>query len=215
MAEGNPSDAHTKVVIEYASAADDHESAWARWARKPVGWPLHGAVLVASLSILIAMAAPQGWSTPFLWGVVMWLAIGACWLMRAVLALGYSWCDRTGPSRSRHWFVAPVSLVVLIGLCLLEIPLYTAFALSRPAMNRVAHQITTSPAAAPAPTWIGLFPAEEIERTPFGMQFTVRGLGSISADRGGFAWSPNGPPKMEDARCTHLGGAWYVWREYW
>ena len=212
------SDAVPDRILNYATPAPRELSPFARSCLKPVGWPFFCAVAVAAIIVLCSAAAPGAWFFVTLIGLLVWLIVGLYWGIRVVMLFGMTWYYRPATSPGSRWWlrwlIAPAAFLAVWGLCALDIPLYIAFFISRPAMNNVARQVATSPAAPPQRNWIGLYPVEKIEAVPSGMRFIVRGTGFL--DRAGFAWSPNGTPTVigED-HYKHLAGPWYAWRESW
>jgi hypothetical protein len=107
-------------------------------------------------------------------------------------------------------------LVIVVAILMSHLPLSLAFWISRSSMDIFAQEVVSNKNQKTPNKWIGLFYAKEAIKTPTGMQFTVGGTDEFDG-RGGFTWSPSGPPVIdsEGADVQHIGGPWYSWRENW
>lgn len=172
------------------------------------------ALMVAILAVLSLWAASVPGSY---FGLVLllgfpWLGAAGIWMILVILMARRpsSWAAQA------RWLLGTAVVVALTALaCWVQAPLQLRFALSLPAMNAVAHEMST--ADSPeflADRWIGLFDAESIERIDDGMRFLVKDTGFL--DPVGFAYSPNGEPEVigEDW-YEPFAGPWWLWVESW
>ena len=109
------------------------------------------------------------------------------------------------------WAMALGLLVLSYALSITDLPADVRFALSRSALDRAASDVM---AGRPVPTgWIGLYPIENVERTPHGMRFLVSGAGFL--DRFGYAYSERGEPPNVTGLDEYeaVGDGWWAWVE--
>ena len=134
--------------------------------------------------------------------------VAGIWLIRFVAAT-----RATGLRRPiRHWLrwlAIPLAFAVAVALTRTSIPSDVRFALSRGALDQAAAEIVAGGSTDRG--WIGLYPAEQAERTANGMRFLIPGAGFI--DQVGMAWSANGEPAGVDGTDEYheLEGGWWTW----
>lgn len=149
-----------------------------------------------------------------LWGVVLILTMGT---------LPFRWTDphrvsKRGEGHRRPLFrIWPVLLLLLtIVLLRFQVPRRLMIAVNRPAMDAwVKNVLAAPPKASFTSARVGMFQVTNLESIPGGVRFFVAGCGFFR-HTGGFAYSPNGPPKPCGApqdTYTPIGGGWYI-REY-
>ena len=194
--------------------------AHAAWAVGPISWPVYGVALAGAGGLLWRArlpAQPFSWSAPVLWG---WLAVAAVWLAwplvrRAVLG-HYGWPARVvRPMGRLHW-VVPVVMLGVTAATAQRVPPRVAFAVSRPAMDRLARDVMAHPRAVFQPQRVGAFWAKNISLVPSrGVMFVADDRDAH--DRVGFAYLQ--PHVRLDAvvvnakQPTYLGHGWWNWKQ--
>jgi hypothetical protein len=115
-----------------------------------VGISINTVCLIASvafqssfLTIILALPCLAGTATAF--------GLGAAWCTTAARDLGLSW-----RSRALRWTVAVAVSVAPITILLTQWPFLLAFAASRPALERLADQVSSGVPVS-TPQWAGLF----------------------------------------------------------
>ena len=194
--------------------------AYAAWAVGPISWPVSVAALVGvGLTLWRARlpVQPFSWTTPAVWG---WLVVAGVWLAwpgvrRAVLGL-YGWPARViRPMGRGRWAVPLVMIAVAVGAAL-RLPLRTAFAASRPAMDRLAQDVLSHPHDEFRPRWVGVYWAKNINLS------ADRGVTFIADDRNvndrvGFAYLRPGvrldAVVVNPRNPTYLGHGWWSWKQ--
>jgi hypothetical protein len=182
---------------------------------RPIGWPLLLLACAAALVTLRSGMTPQVDSDILAYGVLAWLGVGLLYLIRLVCR-GLALNGQPSPF-GRHtvrWLVPPAILVGTMVAFEARLPLRVGFELSRGAMDRFAQAALSRPAKQwPVPPQrVGIYRAKDIEAWAGQVIFTVEG--SDWHGNGGFAYSPNGPPRSSNAARVfqHLSGSWYEWK---
>ena len=183
-----------------------------RFLLTPVGRPTHIAAVMGMLLMLCGASAPGGYFYIVGLAMLIWLGVGGSWTFRLIAGFAASisfgrpfstWC--------RHWrqgVIAPSLALITLVLIASHAPLYVAFQISRPAMDRLARQTMASPAP-PQRRWVGVFPIDKIEKTRNGMRFQVLGAGGPFSTAG-FIYSSGG--RVDDYYgYSHYSGNWYRW----
>lgn len=108
-----------------------------------------------------------------------------------------------------RWLAIPVVFFVGFRLTETSIPFDVRLSLSRGAMDQGAAEVIAGGTTDRG--WIGLYPAERVERTANGMRFLFPNAGFI--DRIGLAYSTDGPPAGVDGTDEYawLVGGWWRW----
>ncbi|MEU9833189.1 hypothetical protein AB0D67_16815 [Streptosporangium sp. NPDC048047] len=180
------------------------------------GLALIGAQAVAGLLLLYAGSFPGTaplWTPPVL---LVFLALGAVWLVRLVIVLSRRG-HRPGVGRNPLRWAAPP----LIGILVLAFPGQVGrsrFALSEESFQRVARSAMQG-----GPDWrtgratLGSFDVAWAERHGETVRFALAGGGDGTHEHG-LIWSPRGePPLPEDEGhepdVEHFRGPWYLWSE--
>jgi hypothetical protein len=137
-----------------------------------------------------------------------WFVAG-CWLLRFLAA---GWADRLRwrPSRWLRWLAVPAFLGAIWALAISGVAADARYAASRAGMDQAAAEVMAGGTTDRG--WIGLYPAEFVERTENGMRFLVSSSGFI--DREGYAYAIDGRPRVtydDGAEYTELGGGWWRW----
>ena len=123
---------------------------WTRWARPP-GWIHSILIVVLCTGVLYEQSYPFGWFLPC--AVVLLLPLAAVYLLRALISLSI-WLSRIPPIRRRSciwWFVAPLSLLIVIGSVATHAPLRVRFAYSQEALEAEARRLLAATPAASQP----------------------------------------------------------------
>jgi hypothetical protein len=107
------------------------------------------------------------------------------------------------------WLAIPLAFAVAVRLTETSIPSHVRLALSRGAMDQAAAEVVAGGSTDRG--WIGLYPAEHVERTANGMRFLIPGAGFI--DEVGMAWSASGEPAGVEGTDEYqpLEGGWWRW----
>jgi hypothetical protein len=176
------------------------------WWAGPPGIGLYGGTVVAILLALDANSIAS-FSIATL-AFTLSTVVAGTWLIRFLAA-----ALTTGLHMPvRHWLLwlaIPLAFAVSIGLTRTSIPTDVRLALSRGALEQAAAEIMAGGSTDRG--WIGLYPAEHVERTANGIRFLIPGAGFI--DQVGMAWSANGEPAGVDGTDVYqpLGDGWWVW----
>jgi hypothetical protein len=206
------------VAAVHAGDHGNGDHASHAWRRIGIGDPLNGwswgppgiwLFLATAAAILLAVDAN---SLGALMESEIALAVSAfvagVWLIRFVAA---AWMRglRLPISHWIRWLAIPIAFAVAVGLTRTSIPTDVRFAISRGAMDQAAAEIMAGGSTDRG--WIGLYPAEHVERTANGIRFIVPGAGFI--DQVGMAWSASGEPAGVEGTDVYsrLEGDWWTW----
>ncbi|MEI8196990.1 MAG: hypothetical protein WCI73_13915 [Phycisphaerae bacterium] len=205
-----------KTILPYAPPSK--LPGWTTWLMRPVGWPLTISAVIAALLLLVGRSTPGTILPLFLLGLFCWVIIAVLLVMRFVVRMTLILLAKDPTLRIwRMWWrwlwVPGIAVVTFFALgC--QAPLTLSFMLSRPAMERLAHEVASSPGPY-ADRSVGWFAARRIERAPGGMRFIVDGAGFIDGE--GFAKFTTPPPPGRSADgwdYAHFKDDWYTahWR---
>jgi hypothetical protein len=139
-----------------------------------------------------------------------WFLLAAIWLIRFI---GAAWTKRLR-SPVLHWIrwmTIPFVLGAVFLLTQTTVPSDVRLSLSREAMDQAATEVMGG--GSTDRSWIGLYPAERVERIANGMRFIIPGSGFI--DQVGLAYSTDDFPAGTDGTDEYspLGGGWWTWIE--
>ena len=184
---------------------------WIYQLLKPIGWPMFLTSLGACLALLYAVSVPEFYFIFLIFTPWLWIALALYWMVRLLLRFILIRAVKDPTLRfwqqGWRWVIPPILAGLTLLICVAEVPFHLSFALSRPAMERLALEVTTTPPPY-CDRHVGLYSATEITSIPDGMRFIVRGSGFIS--RGGFAWSPHPPIDAWPCKYSHYSGNWYL-----
>ena len=171
------------------------------------------SVFVGAIT-LVACSAPGGYFHLLVLVFVAWMLLLCAWLARwtitSFLAHYYRRTVFKEPGAWRAHAIVPVVFAATLTITISGFPARLTFWFSRPSLNTLATQFTSAGKISGAPTWIGLFPVDPVQRVAGGFRFIVRGSGFM--DRYGFAYLPNGPPGDQPQDVYSLySGPWYIW----
>jgi hypothetical protein len=176
------------------------------WSGGPPGIALWAGTVVAILLALDANSL-QSFSIAVL-ALTLSTVVAGIWLIRFVISV---WTTglRMRIARWIRWLAIPLAFAIAVGLTRTSIPSDVRFALGRGAMDQAAAEIVAGGSTDRG--WIGLYPAEHVERTANGMRFLIPGAGFI--DQVGMAWSATGEPAGVDGTDEYhaLEGGWWTW----
>jgi hypothetical protein len=191
----------------------------AKWVLGPVRWPV-SVLTWAALAFALWSARLPGGQVRASASLLILIALGVVWLawpiVRVIAARKYGW---------------PQSLImrgqkqrIAVGLCLMlgslavwfGLPMKAALAVSRPAMDRLAHETLASSKPYLDDRWVGVYKATRVKQIPGGgMRFTVEE--QDRAYKAGFTYLPNTKPESMSGRNSrnfrYLGDGWWTWRE--
>lgn len=162
--------------------------------------PLHRVVIIAFALMWIAAVfytrRPPNWDDE----VVRWcipIALLDCLLAARILIrfalLHYHQRHEESPKVVRDGLMMLAALLLPVGIYT-QLPLAIAFAISRPAMNRVHQWAIGHPGGQLPAQWIGVYWAEDITATADGVSFRVWGAAGKYGSRSGFVSGKAGPP---------------------
>jgi len=136
------------------------------------------------------------------------LLVTGVWLVRFLHAAWSNRLDLPGAEWLR-WLAIPAIFFVALRLTETTIPFDIRLAVSRGAMDQAAAEVMAG--ASTNREWIGLYPAESVERTSNGMRFLIADSGFF--DRIGLAYAPSGEPAGIDGTDEYqpLDGGWWRW----
>lgn len=210
--EFNPRDTSTMRTPETPSR-------FAQWIMRPPGRRSFWLTIVGTAFTLACGAAPGGY-LGFGFVILFWMLLLPAWGIRLfVWALACLLANNGRGLRidrkSAQWLVIPGAFVLNMLLLFTWIPLRIGFLVSHSAMETLAADIITANVNPPSSKWVGIYRAENINKTNWGMYFTVSGTGPMQV--GGFAYSPSGPPDFNAGEIAFhpIGGRWYAWYEDW
>jgi hypothetical protein len=188
------------------------------WIRKRLEGP--PGVLFYLATVIAIVVALDANSRASLWmlflAIPFWVGLAATWCLRFVAAAGIHRLRLT-PRHWARWMVVPVVLGLVFALTRFDVPFDARLAASRGAMDQAAAEVMAG--GSTERSWIGLYPAQGVERIPNGMRFLIddSGLGSV-----GFAYSATGRPASVDDDplwcCdfyVSVGGGWWIWYQEW
>lgn len=171
------------------------------------GLVTNALAFAALVYTIYAFSIPSPFMGP-IYSELLWIAVGLAWLVQIAFTV---WRTRPLTARAaRSWFLAPVLALIALTLVWTDAPFQARYRLSRDAMDSTARRVIREPASGDRIHRIGLWNVYGVERVPGGMRFLVNDSGFV--DSGGFAYSPNGPPRGPDiADYEHLDGPWWLW----
>jgi hypothetical protein len=195
----------------------------ARIASRPPGWMMNSIALVAMAGMLDAYSAPGCLAIHAALFILLWVVLGAVWLLRISLFAGV--CGRLRlPSWKetwRRWAMGPIIALITLLLVFFDVPLRLRFAASRGGLDRVAHDAL---AAGPRPRPVG---GEDAPIQTVGLYDTTVEVTSDGEVRirvpgtafphtcGGFVYSPTHAPQDPEDSFEPLSGGWYRGRMGW
>ena len=143
------------------------------------------------------------------------ILLGSLWiawpLVRMAIAQWAGWSSDwfTLGRRSRAW-IGIFIIVIGIGVAV-RLPRTAAFWISRPSMDRIAHQMMAIRGSSPRDQWLGVIRAREIKDVRGGISF----LTTRSAEgEAGFIYLPDADPKSAGwSSRRYIGAGWWVWHE--
>jgi hypothetical protein len=201
-------DFENKRVLEYA--APGPLPRWASRFTKPVGWFLTTAAILAALMLCYAHSVPAFYFGALLLGAFSCFGVVGTWIIRFFIRLVLVLIARDPTLRVWaqwwRWLYVPVVLALTYFALTFDAPLKVCFLISRPAMDRLAHEVATTPGPY-ADRRVGWYTATRIEAIPGGVRFEIPSAGFLS--KGGFAKSPV-PPTVSTWRYRHYSGDWYT-----
>lgn len=191
------------------------------WTNPPGRLLNYSALLLAIVLISSAMIpAGVGWFPVI--GLMGFFIIGVAWGLRvfvAVMAAAFAQSSLNDEAVQRQsvwprWLFVPVIFGVAFVIFATRLPMRAVFFFAQPSMSRfvLTHCAAASTQSTRLPNqMIGIYPAEGIERTPWGLHFTVRGAGCF-VSTGGFAYCAKGvPPKELYRNFQPLSDGWFAW----
>lgn len=212
------------ATLHYASAESTRPPGFLlRWWLTSPGWlTLLAAAVVLFATLWLARSGGVDFIIALLLGL-SWCAVLVLWLARGIVCLTLWLSGRASGRGTLHvprgpywrWAATPAVFAAMLVLCTAQAPLHIGFAVSRPAMQRLATSVTAGPPNTTFPDRrVGVYEARGIEPFPGGMRFWVTQVGF--GDTLGFAYSPNGPPPdLGEDRYRPLGDGWYHWPQSW
>jgi hypothetical protein len=201
---------------------NDHETAdskrgcvslWAQRFLAPPKTGFHASLTASCATALVAAAVPGGLAPAAGIALGSLTLLGLWWSVRAALYLLTLVLirPRTGPcGAGRRFAIAPIVVVVTMGMIALGLPSRVLFRLSRPAMDRWVERVMCGDRSAAREQWIGVYPAREISFTEDGVWFRVPW--TMAKGGSGFLFSPREQPVTTgEMTFRRRGGGWYEW----
>jgi hypothetical protein len=187
----------------------------ARWALGPAGATMSGGMLfIAALAVWFNRLPVVEQDRSVIDGILL-ISLGALWLGWPLVRLGISrwagWSSEwfTSGRRSRAWVGL---IIVAVGIAVAtRLPRITAFWLSKPSMDHLAHQMMNLRGSSPRDQWLGVIRAREIKDVRGGESFmTTRD----ATGEAGYIYLPNADPKSAGwSSRRYVGGRWWMWHE--
>jgi hypothetical protein len=198
------------VATDVAPTRASSSRAPRRWLLRPPGVLFYLAVgFAVAEGIWVSSIQSFG---GLMFTMLLWYLLAAIWAARAV---GAAIATRLRFARAEwiRWLGVPLIMGVTYFWTQTGAPFDLRLAWSRTAMDQVAAEVMAG--GTTDRDWIGLWPAEDVERLPGGMRFIVADCGL--ADRCGFAYSASGsisgidPDNPND--YERLDEHWFTWTD--
>jgi hypothetical protein len=176
------------------------------WAWSPPGRWLF---LATACAVLLALDANSRESySASIMALPVCLLVAGVWLVRFLHAAWSKRLDLPGAEWLR-WLAIPAIFFVALRLTETTIPYDVRLTVSRGAMDQAAAEVIAGGSTNRG--WIGLYPAESVERTSNGMRFLIADSGFF--DRIGLAYAVSGEPAGIDGTDEYqpLDGGWWRW----
>ncbi len=189
-----------------------------RWLTRPPGRLFYSLWALALALVLNEASVPAKRLGLISIAAFPTLGLLAVWLLRGLLRVNSTASDDADANQRGSWWLAPLSLVVVLLLASTSLPLQARFILSRPTLEAVAEDAAAS--RVDRSGVMGLFLIDEVEIYGTAVVFT-EATGGFIFDRGGFAYIPDDPNDsvLDEVapRCVMwpLGGDWYAWHGSW
>ena len=187
--------------------------AHSRWLIKPTGRLFFLFVFGVCLLMLYADIPPGGYAMFMTGSIIAGFFLALFWLVRLIVCVAASVYYRPVPSSRRdifRWLVPPLVAVFTVFLVSLNVPLFIAYRLSRPAMDRFARQILNDEIAVPKSCRVGAYQVIHVEKDADCVHFIVSGTGLL--DECGFEYYPQIPPsKRPRPQYPALSDGWFIW----
>jgi hypothetical protein len=187
----------------------------ARWALGPAGITMSlGMFAIAGMAVWFDRLPVVDQDRSVTNGILL-IALGLLWigwpLVRTFTSRWAGWNSDwfTAGHRSRAWVGA---IIAVVGIAVaLRVPRSAAFWISKPVMDRLAHQMMAIRKSSPRDQWLGVIKAREIKDVRGGESF----LTTRNADgEAGYIYLPNADPKSAGwSSRQYVGGGWWVWHD--
>ena len=187
-----------------------------RWAVGPPGALFH---LATGIAIVIALDANNRMSfITFMIAGPIWLLIAAAWLGRFAWTVSRIRGQMPLADQVR-WLAIPVAMGLVFLVTRTDMVFQARLNLSRGPLDEMATEVMAGGSTERG--WVGLYNVGAVERTANGFRFEVDDSWLY---RHGFAYSPEGEPKLTEANYSPLwagtstesiGGGWWLWTEEW
>jgi hypothetical protein len=181
-------------------------------------WGPPGRLFGGAAAVLLAAVALCSSSDAFLLVVLLfYVSVGflLLWLIRIIGAF-ITTRLRMPTAHLVRFLMVPIAFAAVWAASLAGVTTWLRFEAGKPWMDGAAAQVTAG--GSTSDRWIGLWPAESIERVPGGMRFLVSGAGLF--DQEGFAYSSDGSVEAiqkpdEDSFYTRIDDHWFLWTLSW
>jgi hypothetical protein len=180
------------------------KSAWWRWPWLPVLLSI-----VAVVVTLWSLVPPGGYFGLGVIALFLWLATIVLWLAVGILAVVALPAPRLrGLVRLWPLLLVPALLAVVTVLAKTESVERVAFALHRPALERLVEETAQAPDSQLIRTSVGLYDISASYRDVSGCtRMIIRDAGFLNAT--GFAYCPEPPVSAYGEKYTQFDGPWY------
>jgi len=180
------------------------KTAWWRWPWLPVLLSI-----VAVVVTLWSLVPPGGYFGLGMVALILWLATIVLWLAVGILAVMALPAPRLrGLVGLWPLLLVPALLAVVSVLARTESPERIAFALHRPALERLAEETAQAPDSQLSRQTVGLYHISASYQDETGCtRMIVRDAGFLNAT--GFAYCPEPPVSAYGENYTQLDGPWY------
>jgi hypothetical protein len=202
----------SKPTLDYTSPSVPRIS-WDRLRSifRVTAWIAFAGAIACAVLMLWAARLPVSNGLLSIAGLLIGLTSAGLWVASAAIEITVvRW--RGQPARRQATallILTPVIFAATGALLASDLPCRLMFYANKPAMDRWAQALLTSPGT-PSNARVGSYEAYDIELIPGGVEFLVVGCGFFRYG-GGFAYSPSGPPPgSTNESFTPIGGAWYV-----
>lgn len=187
----------------------------AQFLRRPIGWPTNTAVGVAFALLCWGTRLPGGDLPYIATGLLISVIVAIAWLVRLLLRLmllGRHLPSKEQTSRTwTSWCVAPALFGIATLAIAYDLPFWTAFQISRPALDRLAQSVLAD-GQPRHDQWAGLFPIARTRLEPGRVEMVFDKEEFLWGSRG-FYLSPDGSriddTHYDDQRLVEDG--WYIW----
>jgi len=140
------------------------------------GWPMLGIILLAAGFSMYATSAPSPYFGPMMLLMLVWPAIAAIYVLRAVgalIAAAHFGRVRAWGRAIPRWMIPPAIVAATVAFVAVGGPASVGMAISRAAMERLIAEVEAAPSAQQQPQWVGIYRVSDIRAIDGGVTFAI------------------------------------------